>query len=45
MFLMISIELRFIFSWHIWKEIEKHTMLYDAYVYDSMNMMSMEQNH
>jgi hypothetical protein len=38
---MISNVLRFMFSWRIWKEIEKHTMLFDAYVYDSIIMMSM----
>jgi hypothetical protein len=41
---MISNELRFMFSWRIWKEIEKHTKLYDAYVYDNMIMMSMRND-
>jgi hypothetical protein len=38
---MILNELRIMFSWCIWKGIEKHTKLYDAYVYDSMIIMSM----
>jgi hypothetical protein len=49
---MISYELRIMFSWCIQKGIEKLTKLYDAYVYDSMIMMSMrcdemsiERNH
>jgi len=29
------------FTWRIWKWIEKHIKLYSAYVYDSMIMMSM----